>query len=193
VRGIETESIACKPLASGRWKDFEHVFGARGGCGGCWCMYWRLSHAQFEIHKGEQNRKSMKRIVDRGEIPGILAYLNRRPIGWCAVAPRKKYVRLERSRLLKPIDEQPVWSIVCLLVDKEFRRSGVSVALLRAAADYVRLSGGRILEGYPIEPRTSRMPDVFAWTGIASAYRRAGFIEQARRSATRPIMRRILG
>jgi GNAT superfamily N-acetyltransferase len=134
----------------------------------------------------------MKRIVDQGEIPGILAYLGRRAIGWCAVSPRKKYIRLQRSRVLKPIDEQLVWSIVCLLVDTEFRRCGVSVALLNASADYVRLRGGRIVEGYPVQPRTSHMPDAFAWTGVASAYRRAGFIEQARRSATRPIMRRIL-
>jgi GNAT superfamily N-acetyltransferase len=193
VRGINTENIVCKPLTSGRWKDFERLLGARGGWGGCWCMYWRLAQAQFKTQKGEQNRKSMKRIVAQGEIPGILAYRGRRPIGWCAVAPREKYVRLQRSRLLKPIDEQPVWSIACLLVDKEFRRCGVSVALLHAAADYVRLHGGRIVEGYPVEPRTSHMPDAFAWTGVASAYRRAGFIEQSRRSATRPIMRRILG
>jgi GNAT superfamily N-acetyltransferase len=156
-------------------------------------MYWRLAHAQFEIQKGGQNRKSMKWLVDQGETPGILAYLGGKPIGWCAVAPREKYLRLRRSRVLKPINEQPVWSIVCLLVDKEFRRCGVSVALLRAAADYVQLREGRIVEGYPIEARTSHMPDVFAWTGVASAYRRAGFVERARRSATRPIMRRILG
>jgi GNAT superfamily N-acetyltransferase len=156
-------------------------------------MHWRLTHAQFEIQKGEQNRKSMKQIVDRGETPGILAYLDRKPIGWCAVAPREKYIRLERSRLLKPIDDQLVWSIVCLLVHKEFRRCGVSIALLRAAADHVRKNGGRIVEGYPVEPRTRNMPDVFAWTGIASAYRRAGFTDKIRRSATRAIMRRIVG
>jgi GNAT superfamily N-acetyltransferase len=155
-------------------------------------MYWRLGDTQFKIQQGERNRKSMKRLVDQGEMPGILAYLGPRPIGWCAVAPRENYVRLQRSRVLKQIDEQPVWSIVCLLVDKEFRRRGVSVALLNAAADYVRLRGGRIVEGYPVEPRTNYMPDAFAWTGVASAYRRAGFMELARRSATRPIMRRIL-
>ena len=33
------------------------------------------------------------------------------------------------------------------------------------------------------------MPDVFAWTGMASAFRKAGFREVARRSAGRPIMR----
>jgi GNAT superfamily N-acetyltransferase len=155
-------------------------------------MYWRLGDTQFKTQQGERNRKSMERLVDQGEMPGILAYLGPRPIGWCAVAPRENYVRLQRSRVLKQIDEQPVWSIVCLLVDKEFRRRGVSVALLNAAADYVRLRGGRIVEGYPVEPRTNHMPDAFAWTGVASAYRRAGFMELARRSATRPIMRRIL-
>lgn len=192
AKGIKTERIACKPLTSGRWKDFERLLGARGGWGGCWCMYWRLASTQFKTQTGEPNRTSMKRIVDQGEAPGILAYLDRKPIGWCAVAPRRNYARLEHSRVLKPIDDQPVWSVVCLLVDKQFRRRGVSVALLRAAAEHVRKKGGRIIEGYPVEPRTCNMPDAFAWTGIASAYCRAGFIEHARGSATRPIMRRVL-
>jgi GNAT superfamily N-acetyltransferase len=160
--------------------------------GGCWCMYWRLSDSDFKIQKGEQNRCSTKGIIDHGEVPGILAYLNRKPIGWCAVAPREKYIRLARSRVLKRIDDKPVWSVVCLLVHKEFRRRGVSVTLLRAAADHVRRNGGQIIEGYPVKPRTHNMPDAFAWTGIASAYRHAGFSEEASRSATRPIMRRIL-
>jgi GNAT superfamily N-acetyltransferase len=192
VAGTQLDRIICKPLTGGRWKDFERLLGERGGWGGCWCMYWRLTNAQFKHQKGEKNRKSMKRIIDRGETPGILAYLDGSPVGWCAVAPRQKYVRLEHSRLLRPIDDAPVWSISCLLVHNRFRRCGVSVALLQAAVDHVRKKGGRIVEGYPVEPRTCNMPDAFAWTGIASAYRKAGFIEMARRSAIRPIMRRIL-
>ena len=53
--------------------------------------------------------------------------------------------------------------------------------------------GARIVEGYPVEPRRGSMPDAFAWTGTASAFRRAGFVEVLRRSATRPIMRFVVG
>jgi GNAT superfamily N-acetyltransferase len=93
---------------------------------------------------------------------------------------------------LKRIDDQPVWSIVCLFIARPYRRKGVSVELVKAAADYVRKRGGKIVEGYPVEPRKDEMPDAFAWTGLASAFQKAGFVERARRSETRPIMRRVV-
>jgi GNAT superfamily N-acetyltransferase len=177
------------PVTPERWGDLERLFGERGACGGCWCMYQRLKRAEFEAQKGEGNRLAMKEIVDSGVVPGILAYDAGRPVGWCSVAPREHFSTLARSRILKPVDDQPVWSIVCFFIDKEYRRRGVSLALLRAAVDYVRQSGGSIVEGYPVEPRKPRMPDPFVWTGLAGAYRKAGFVEVARRSETRPIMR----
>ena len=124
-----------------------------------------------------------------GEVPGILAYAEGEPIGWCSVSPRERFPGLARSRILKPVDERPVWSIVCLFIARPYRRRGVSVALLRAATKRAASQGAQAVEGYPVEPRKGRMADAFAWTGIASAYERAGFREVARRSETRPIMR----
>ncbi len=152
-------------------------------------MLWRLTRSDFDQQKGEGNRRAMKRLVDRGETPGILAYAGRQPVAWCAVAPRVSYPALERSRVSKRIDDQPVWSITCFFVAKPFRRSGISVELLKAAIDYVQKRGGRIVEGYPVEPKTESMPEVFAYTGLATAFLKAGFTECLRRSETRPIMR----
>jgi GNAT superfamily N-acetyltransferase len=152
-------------------------------------MLWRLSRSDFEQQKGDSNKAAMKRIVESGETPGILAYVRGQPVGWCAVAPRMSYPSLERSRILKRIDDQPVWSISCFFVAKPFRRNGVSVALLKAVVEYVRKRGGKVIEGYPVEPRSETMPDVFAWTGIVAAFKKVGFKEHARRSETRPIMR----
>ena len=70
-----------------------------------------------------------------------------------------------------------------------WRGKGVSVELLKAAKKYAKARGARIVEGYPVEPRTSKMPDAFAWTGTAAAFRQAGFREVLRRSPSRPIMR----
>lgn len=152
-------------------------------------MLWRLKRSVFEEQKGEQNKTAFKALVDSGKEPGILAYANGKPIGWCALAPRETYSALERSRVLKRLDDKPVWSIVCLFIASPYRRKGVSVELLKAAADYVRKRGGKIVEGYPVEPRKDEMPDAFAWTGLASAFLKAGFVECERRSETRPIMR----
>lgn len=153
-------------------------------------MTWRLLSPEYERQKGEGNRRALRSLVDSREPPGLLAYVGDEPAGWCAVAPREAYPRLERSRVLERVDDRPVWSVVCFYIAKPFRRSGLSGALLEAAVAHARKRGARIVEGYPVEPRKGAMPDVFAWTGLASTFRRAGFREVARRSDTRPILRR---
>lgn len=152
-------------------------------------MLWRLKRSEFEQQKGTGNKATMKAIVDSGEIPAILAFIQGQPVACCSVAPREKFPAIERSRILKKVDELPVWSISCFFVEKNNRRKGLIVQLLRAAIGYVKSRGGKALETYAVEPKKDRMPDVFAWTGLASAFKKAGFIECARRSETRPIMR----
>ena len=177
------------PVTPDRWADLETLFGPRGACGGCWCMYWRLRRSEFEQFKGEGNRQFLKSIVEAGEVPGLLAYHDGLPVGWVSVEPRPAFPALERSRILKPVDDQPVWSVVCFYVARGYRRKGVTVALLRAAVGYARQQGAAILEGYPVEPKDAKAPDPFVYTGLASAFRQAGFQEVLRRSETRPIMR----
>ncbi|MBM4176112.1 MAG: GNAT family N-acetyltransferase [Ignavibacteria bacterium] len=189
---VESLRLKFKVLTPSRWKDLEKLFGKRGACGGCWCMWWKLSRKDFEKQKGIKNKNAFKKIVLNNEKPGILAYFNDEPVGWCAISPREKYPFLESSRVLKRIDEQKVWSVVCFFVEKPFRKKGITIELLKATIDYVRKSGGKILEGYPIEPINGKTADVFAWTGIASAFRKAGFNEIARHSPTRPIMRKYI-
>ena len=186
---IQIESIDFHALTPDRWSDFEKLFGDRGACGGCWCMWWRLRNKDYELNKGEENKIAMNYLVASGATPGILAYERDVPVGWCSVAPREEFKRLENSRILKPVDDQPVWSVVCLFVAKGWRGQGVSTSLLRAAVDFVRERGGEIVEGYAIEPKAGKIPDAFAFHGLAAAYRNAGFTEVARRSETRPIMR----
>lgn len=182
-------AIRHHPLTPARWADFEDLFGARGACGGCWCMLWRTTRAAFDAGKGDGNRAAMKRLVDAGREPGILAYDGKQAVGWCAVAPRVDYPALARSRVLKAVDDVPVWSVSCLFVRKTHRGRGVSVGLLRAAARFVADRGGTVVEGYPVEPKSAEMPPAFAWTGLASAFVRAGYTEHRRGSPTRPIMR----
>ena len=185
----KTTSLVCHPLTPDRWADFETLFGERGACGGCWCTYWRRSRSEFNANKGARNRRFILKVVESGPPPGIIGYLDGEPVGWCAVAPREDYPALSRSRILKPVDDTPVWSISCLFVRRDQRKKGLSVRLLPAAVEYVKTQGGTAVEGYPSEPKSDNMPAAFAWTGLASAFLAAGFRECARRSETRPIMR----
>lgn len=184
--------FSLRSLTPGLWADFERLFGPRGACGGCWCMFWKLRGKAFDENTGEPTRQMQKSYVESGAVPGLLAFEDDEPVGWIAIEPRSAYPKLAHSRVLKPVDDENVWSVTCFFVAKQARRQGLTVELLKAAVDYVRGQGGRIVEGYPVDAKKD-MPAPFVHTGIAAAFQKAGFVEAARRSEKRPIMRYSIG
>lgn len=187
--------VEIRPLTPARWDDVVALFGPRGACAGCWCMFWRLPARDWNAKRaggGAGNRRALRRVVERGGPPGLIAYVDGVPAGWCALAPRADYVRLANSRVLAPLDERPVWSVPCFFVAKPFRRRGLTVKLLRAAAREAARRGARVLEGYPVATRDAKAPEAFVYTGLPGAFEAAGFREVARRSPTRPIYRKPL-
>lgn len=172
-----------------RWPDLEALFGPRGACGGCWCMFMRLPAAEFNRGKGEGHRRALRRLVSR-KPPGLIAYAGDEPVGWIAVAPREEFRRLANSRVLAPVEGERVWSAPCFFVKAGRRGQGISAALLAAAAAHAASQGAGALEGYPNQNRAERQAAAFVWTGFESTFRRAGFREIARRSPKRPILRR---
>ena len=181
--------LEVRPLTVATWPDFEQLFGPRGAYGGCWCMWWRLTRKEFESQHGEGNRRAMKAIVESGVVPGILGYLDGAPAAWCSVAPREQFVALERSRVMARIDEQPVWSIVCFFVAREARRRGLMRPMIRAAVEHAARHGGRVVEAYPTLPRDGDLPPVSSFMGLPAAFAAEGFVEVARPSARRVVMR----
>ncbi|MFQ5342625.1 MAG: GNAT family N-acetyltransferase, partial [Anaerolineae bacterium] len=161
----------------------------RGAYGGCWCMWWRLTRREFEQQQGEGNRQAMKAIVESGQVPGILAYAAGQPVGWCSVAPREHYGSLNRSPVLKRLDDTPVWSIVCFFVAKEHQNQGIIYGLIQGAVDYVRSQGGKVVEAYPTAPKGRRLPPVSVYMGLPAVFEKAGFVECARPSQSKVVMR----
>lgn len=174
------------------WDGFTRVMGEKGGCGGCWCMLWRLNRKTWGagVHGG--NRVAMQAVFENERVPGLVGWVDDKPVGWIQVAERSAFPGLASSRVLKQVDELPVWSVTCFFIRKDHRRQGASVSMLKAACDFARNQGAQILEGYPIDTPRSHYPVVYAWTGFRNTFHAAGFVEVARRSETRPIMRKTL-
>ncbi|MBK9209470.1 MAG: GNAT family N-acetyltransferase [Anaerolineales bacterium] len=188
---IEELDLSFHPLTQKLWHDFELLFGRHGACGGCWCMFWKLRGREYDESKGDTARQMQKSVVDSKTVPGLLAYSEGYPVGWVAIEPRSAYSRLAHSRTLKPVDDQEVWSITCFFVEKKHRHKGIAVELLKAAANYVKEQGGKIVEGYPVDVKKEEPPP-FVFTGTASAFKQAGFEEVARNSPARPIFRYLI-
>jgi GNAT superfamily N-acetyltransferase len=191
VTGVEIH-----PLTPERWGDLESLFGEQGAVGGCWCMWWRMNGREYDANKGANNREALKGLTESGHPPGLLAYHGGRAVGWCSIAPREEFAARfnNRSPVFKPVDDLPVWSIVCYYIHEDYRCSGVARQLLDAAVQYAREQGAHIVEAYPKEAAPARMTDNFLYTGILSMYREAGFVEVARRHTTMTlyVMRLIL-
>jgi len=178
------------PLTKDRWRDLVELFGRPGAsiARGCWCMYYRKTGSSG-VGPGEANRKALRSLVGTGYVPGLIAYEGGSPVGWVSLGPREDYAKLKRSPVMKPVDDKPVWSIVCFFVDAHARGRGVSEALLRSAIDYARSHGATLLEAYPVDKRARSHSD-FMWFGAKSMYDRAGFSEVARRKEARPVVRK---
>ena len=185
--------ITVKPLTLERWPDFEAVFAAKG-CSvarGCSCMFYRDSGRQSllaGVRPADQRKRRMKALVASGPPPGLLGCRGKVPVGWVSLGPRSDYARLRRSSVMKAVDEQPVWSIVCFVVPSEYRQQGVANELLAGAVRYARKCGATLLEGYPVD-RDGRGRDDSLWFGAKSMFDRAAFEEVARRRPQRPIVR----
>jgi GNAT superfamily N-acetyltransferase len=154
-------------------------------------MYYRRSGGPSGVGPGEANKRAMKSLVDGGYVPGLIGYEDGSPVGWVSLGPREDYAKLRRSPVMKPVDDKPVWSIVCFFVDRRARGRGVSQALLEGAVDYARSRGATLLEAYPVDKPGRSHPD-FMFFGAKSLYDRQGFKEIARRKETRPVVRKAL-
>ena len=171
--------ITIRPLTPERWPDLEEIFRAKG-CSvarGCWCMYYRLCGAPPVVPagmtRGNFNRQKLRALVDAGPPPGLIGYQGKTPVGWVTLGPRQDFAKLERSPVMKPVDDQPVWSIVCFVVPSPYRGQGVARALLDGAAAYAKKCGAKLLEGYPVD-RPDRTKDENMWFGSKSMFEAAG-------------------
>jgi ribosomal protein S18 acetylase RimI-like enzyme len=183
--------LVVQPLTPARWKDLEAIFNARG-CSiarGCWCMYYRLSGRE---NSRDQRKARLKRLARADPPAGLIGYRERSPVGWISLGPREAFARLQRSPVMKAVDAQAVWSIVCFVVPSQFRGQGVAAALLQGAIAFARKRGVAILEAYPVD-KARRSADDFMWFGAKSMYDAAGFQEVARRRPARPVVRLHLG
>lgn len=184
--------IEIHPLTADRWDDLAALFGKSGAFSGCWCMYWRMTSKEFSASNSQQNREALMALASRERPPGLLAYLDGQAVGWCAVGPRADFQRLERSRVIKPVDDTPVWCVVCFFIHRKYRGRGVGKALLRAAVQFAAEHEAQAVEGYPIITEGEKVGDWAAYTGTVGMFRTVGFRATAATEAKSGRKRRVV-
>jgi GNAT superfamily N-acetyltransferase len=168
--------IEIRPLTAETWKPLTALFSQGGDPKGCWCTFWRVPGSTWSDAKPDDNRRHLRRLTDAGDVtPGLVALRDGEAVGWVSLGPREDYERLGRSRTIPQLAGSDVWAIVCFVVGRRARRSGVADELLKAAVDHARASGVKILEAYPVRTNGQRIPSASVYTGTLGMFERAGF------------------
>lgn len=146
-----SQGITIRPVTHENWEAFARFFGAKGSPHYCWCTLHRLGDGR-KSSKAEK-KASMLKLVDAGTPIGLLASHGGEPVGWCSVAPRETYARLERSRTMPRVTspETPTWTVLCFFVARHWRHQHIANALLEGAIAYARDQGAAVIEGYPFD------------------------------------------
>jgi GNAT superfamily N-acetyltransferase len=187
-------ALTVRPLTPDRFGDLEAIFDAKG-CSvarGCWCMYYRVSGKSDWTRPSDKQRRNskdaLKALAAHDPPPGLIGYRGKTPVSWISLGPREDYAKLAKSPVMRPVDEQPVWSIVCFVVPSEFRRQGVAREMLAGAVRYAKKRGVKLLEAYPVDRSEPKAADA-SWFGSKRMFDEAGFDEVARRRPDRPVVR----
>ena len=165
------------PVTPDRFDDFADVVNKNRRANHCWCLSHRLQAKEIEELGGtgdDQREQAMRRLCEREHPPGVVTYLDGEPVGWCSIGPRSEIPRLAASQLIRPVDDVPVWSIICVVVRSGFRKRGVTGPLIEGAVEYARSRGAPAVEAHPVDP-PDRMDLTMAFVGTKAMFDRAGF------------------
>ncbi len=190
--------VTTAPLTTDRWPDLAALFEADPVCRRCWCMWFLVPGKEFfaGLKRGADpdNRTKFQRYAATADPPaGLLAYRGGEPVGWCALGPRSRYHRLDRSQLLREHPAGPGdWYLACLFVDKKHRGQQVARTLVAAAVGHAARHGGKVLEGLPLAGPGPHPKDS-AYVGTEPLLASCGFQVVDRPSPQRVLMRHELG
>jgi GNAT superfamily N-acetyltransferase len=157
-----------------RFEDFADVVNPRRRPVACWCLSHRLRAPEIAELGGGSREQAMRRLCEREHPPGVVTYLDGVPVGWCSISPRSEIPRLQASKLIRPVDDVPVWSIICVVVRSGHRRKGVTQHLLEGALAYAAEQGAPAVEAHPVDP-PGRMDLTMAFVGTRAMFERVGF------------------
>ncbi len=187
-------SITARAVTAGDWPHVEALFGPRGACAGCWCMFFRVPDRKaWEAGRGDGHKAALRRQVQKEEMHACLAFDGDEAVGWCMFGPRAEMPRLARSRAMQPVTDGG-WVVPCFFVASTHRGRGVARALLDEVVTVARGLGAPALEGFPVRAEPGqRYAATFAYVGVPSLFAGAGFRDVTPAGATRPAFVRTLG
>lgn len=160
------------PVTPDRFDDMGDVINPNRRDNHCWCLSHRCTTGEI-AELGETREDAMRALTER-EPQGVVTYRDGLPVGWCSIGPRSHITRLTKSKLIRPVDDLDVWSIICVVVRSGHRRQGVTAEMLEGAVAYAASQGAPAVEAYPVDP-DGRMDLTMAFVGTRSMFERAGF------------------
>lgn len=176
-------TITTEVATSSRWDDVRRALTGGGDGASCQCIWPMLSNKDWNATTTPQRTEMFRDEIEQGPPPGLIGYVDGEAAGWIRIGPRTRQARVPRTRMIaasstEPFDDESVWAVTCFVVRREHRGQGLTLALLRAAVDYARRSGARLIEGYPVDTKGEKQPSNELFHGALGTFLSAGFAMQ---------------
>ncbi|MCX6466702.1 MAG: GNAT family N-acetyltransferase [Pseudonocardiales bacterium] len=187
-----------RPVTPDRVDDFVAVANPNRRATHCWCLSHRLGAREIAELGGGSREAAFRALCARPDPPGVIGYADGEPVGWCSIGPRSENSRLVASRLIRPLDDVPVWSVICVVVRGGHRKRGYTTPLIEGAVAHAAARGAPAVESYPVDPGPDRIDLTMAFVGTRAMFEKAGFTVAGTTDAVasgrpRLVMRRTLG
>jgi GNAT superfamily N-acetyltransferase len=190
-------TLDIRPVTPDRIDDFVRVANPNRRASHCWCLSHRLTAPEIAELGNGSREQAFRALAGRENPPGVIGYDDGEPVGWCSIGPRSENTRLSRSRLIRPVDDLAVWSIICIVIRGGHRRRGYTTPLINGAVEYAASRGAPAVESYPVDPGPGRIDLTMAFVGTRAMFEKAGFELAGKTGAVasklpRLVMRRML-
>jgi ribosomal protein S18 acetylase RimI-like enzyme len=112
---------------------------------GCYCTAFYYPKPKEYVNPSDKRKDYAKWLIENGRMKGYLAYTDDKVVGWVNANEKKNYPRLDD---IYDASEK-VLSIVCFIVQKEYRRKGIAKQLLNRIVEDAKERGYLVIEAYP--------------------------------------------
>jgi hypothetical protein len=168
------DEYTIRALAPDTWDAFAGLCERHNGVfGGCWCTWFHTLHADKE-RTAAGNRALKKRLVDEERAHAALVMDGDEAVAWCNYGSPDELPNIyHRKQYEEEFDVLPDYRLVCIFVDKRYRRQKVSAVALEGTLQLIAEAGGGVVEGYPHDNQGKRVAVLY--DGTRSLFEKAGF------------------
>ncbi|MDQ2849078.1 MAG: GNAT family N-acetyltransferase [Actinomycetota bacterium] len=184
-----------EPLSPQTWDAFADLAERHNGVwGGCWCIWFHLTHPYPPERKELGHREFKRLLVEEGRAHAALVFDGDVAVAWAEFGPVDELPNIHhRKEWEKGLVDMPDYRITCLFVDRRYRHKGMATVAVRGALALIGAAGGGLVESYPHDLAPDKKTSAsFLYNATRSMYEQLGFSYQRPKGKGNCVMTKVV-